>query len=242
MQRPRESRNRNKKWLIAQEYEKAFWRDYIDFEDQDHKKTLETRALFFENYIKIHKVKLKPCAKILEIGGAGWPTVNFFSFGKKYTIDPLAENHKNLFGDYYKDIPLVKGKAESLSFKENCFDIVIILNTLDHCENPYEVLVEIRRVLKRNGVMLLSLNVTSLAAVLFRNILFKPILRRKHPDYIKHPYHFSIRQAIYLVKKQFEVISILKDCHYMLSSGKDLKHFLRKPSILFLVAEKKLST
>ena len=242
MERSRKSKKRNKKWLIANEREKSWWRRYVGSEQQKcMTKIVKARALFFENYIKINKLELKPHVKILEIGGAGLPVVNFFSFGVKCTLDPLAEDYKNLFADLYKDILLVGGKAESLPFIESCFDIVIILNALDHCENPDKVLAEIWRILRHNGVVLLSLNVTSSAPVLFRNILLKPILRRKYPDYIQHPYHFSVKQAMRLVKQRFEVISVLKDCYYMLSRAKDPKSFMRKPSVLFLVG-KKLST
>ena len=236
------SKDRKRKWLIAQERERGWWRGYLGSERQKSmRKILKARALFFENYIKMNRIELKPYVKILEIGGAGEPVVNFFSLGGKYALDPLAQDYKSLFADLYKDNCLVCGKAEFLPFTESCFDIVIILNALDHCGNPYEVLAEIGRVLKHNGVILLSLNVTSSAAVLFRNILLKLILRRKYPDYMQHPHHFSVKQAIHLVKREFKVISVLKDYHYMLFPAKDLKNFLRKPSVLILVGEK-LST
>ncbi len=235
-------KDKKRKWLTAQECEREWWRGYLDAERQKSmRRILKARALFFENYIKMNRIKLKPYTKLLEIGGAGEPVVNFFSLGEKYALDPLAQDYKSLFADLYKDNCLVCGKAEFLPFTESCFDIVIILNALDHCGNPYEVLAEIGRVLKHNGVILLSLNVTSSAAVLFRNILLKLILRRKYPDYMQHPHHFSVKQAIHLVKREFKVISVLKDYHYMLFPAKDLKNFLRKPSVLILVGEK-LST
>lgn len=201
----------------------------------------KARVLFFENYVKMNRIELKLYVKILEIGGAGEPAVNFFSFGEKYALDPLTEDYENLFADLYKNIPLVGGKAESFPFIESCFNVVIILNVLDHYGNPYKVLVKIGRALKHNGVILLSLNVTSSVAVLFRNILLKPILRREYPDYMQHPYHFGVKQAIHLVKREFEVISVLKYCYYMLSPAKDLKNFLRKPLVLFLMGKKLLA-
>lgn len=97
-----------------------------------------------------------------------------------------------------------------------------------------KILVEIGRVLKHNGVTLLSLNVDSSVAVLFRNILLKPILRRKYPDYVQHPYHFSVKQAIHLVKERFEVISVLKNLSlYALSCERSKKFSDETINIVF---------
>lgn len=233
------SRDRKRKWLIAQERERGWWKGYLGSERQKSmRKILKARALFFENYIKMNKMELKPYVKILEIGGAGEPLVNFFSLGEKYTLDPLAEDYKNLFADLYKHNSLVRGKAESLPFLDSRFDIVVILNTLDHCENPNQALLEIWRVLKNNGVILLSLNVTSSLTALLRTVLLKPVLRPKLSDYLVHPYHFSLKEAIHLIRERFKVISIWKDCHYLVSSGRNLKNYLRKPSVLYLLGRK----
>ncbi len=43
------------------------------------------------------------------------------------------------------------GDAESLSFRSNFFDAVFCLEVLEHVDNPGQVLVEIKRVLKKNG-------------------------------------------------------------------------------------------
>lgn len=202
------------------------------------RKILKARASFFEPYINMNRIELKPYVKILEIGGAREPLVNFFGFGRKYALDPLAQDHESLLADLYKDIPLVRDKAESLPFLDSRFDIVVILNTLDHCENLNQALLETWRVLKNNGVILLSLNVTSSLTALLRTVLLKSVLRPKLSDYLMHLYHFSLKEVIHLIRERFKVISIWKDCHYLVSSGRNLKNYLRKPSVLYLLGRK----
>ena len=40
-----------------------------------------------------------------------------------------------------------------MPFEKNSFDLVITMNSLDHCENPDEVIKEIRRVIKPSGYL-----------------------------------------------------------------------------------------
>ena len=51
--------------------------------------------------------------------------------------------------DYFMD-------AHNLQFEDDYFDVVYCLDVVEHCENPYRVLSEIKRVLKRDGILYLS--------------------------------------------------------------------------------------
>ena len=46
---------------------------------------------------------------------------------------------------------------EALPFEEGFFDTVITLETIEHVENPHRMLWEIKRVLKKNGTLLISI-------------------------------------------------------------------------------------
>lgn len=52
---------------------------------------------------------------------------------------------------------LVDLNIETLPFTESYFDIVICLETIEHLENPYHCLREIRRILKPEGMFLVSI-------------------------------------------------------------------------------------
>jgi 2-polyprenyl-6-hydroxyphenyl methylase / 3-demethylubiquinone-9 3-methyltransferase len=55
-----------------------------------------------------------------------------------------------------KDVKLSVGNAEDLSFNENYFDAVIASEILEHVENDGKVLEEIKRILKPNGIAMIT--------------------------------------------------------------------------------------
>lgn len=89
--------------------------------------------------------------------------------------------HANYFGiDIYdkaikhakKRYPHIKFKvasASKLPFNSNYFDLILFYETIEHVENPKECLLEIKRVLKREGSLILTMDSGS---ILFRLIWF----------------------------------------------------------------------
>jgi len=51
--------------------------------------------------------------------------------------------------DHDGDTPLLNASAESLPFADNAFDLVLLLEVLEHVGNPQQVLAEARRVSRR---------------------------------------------------------------------------------------------
>lgn len=71
-----------------------------------------------------------------------------------------------------KTYPFIKFKvasASKLPFRSNDFDLILFYETIEHVENPRECLSEIKRVLKKNGILILTMDSGSL---LFRLIWF----------------------------------------------------------------------
>lgn len=56
--------------------------------------------------------------------------------------------------------PMVRGVGERLPFREKTFDLVLVLETLDHCQSAPVLLAEILRVLKPDGVLCVEQYVT----------------------------------------------------------------------------------
>lgn len=56
----------------------------------------------------------------------------------------------------YNAKPSVFGDAESLPFKNKTFDTVILLEVLEHLPDPASAILEVKRVLKKDGVLILS--------------------------------------------------------------------------------------
>lgn len=95
--------------------------------------------------------------KVLDVG-CGISTVLHFIKGKKYGIDPLADEYKKIY-DYPKDISIQKGVGEQIPYRKSFFDVVFCSNVLDHTDNPKAVIKEISRVLKKGGYFVLTIHI-----------------------------------------------------------------------------------
>ena len=101
--------------------------------------------------------------RLLDVGsGDGFWTNKFSHFAKEVVgVDPTKEL-LNLSIEHYnkKNLKFVYGSAEKLPFDDNSFNKVASVSTVEHFNNPELGLGEMSRVLKRNG--LLSISVDSL--------------------------------------------------------------------------------
>lgn len=96
------------------------------------------------NKIKIIKKNLKVSGKLLDIGaGTGISTKPFMKDADCISLDPNEEMLKQ------SPAKQVIGKAESLPFKENTFDVIISVTSFHHF-NLQKAVKEIKRVSKEN--------------------------------------------------------------------------------------------
>lgn len=109
----------------------------------------------------VKQVKDNPNCKILELG-----------CGQSMLLQYLVKNkilkEENIYGlDQSKEavryskkiLPRAKLKAGDiykLPYNKNTFDIVLLMETIEHLENPIAGLLEARKVLKKNGLLYIS--------------------------------------------------------------------------------------
>jgi SAM-dependent methyltransferase len=125
---------------------------------------------------------------------------------EKVGIDPLAD----IFSSTYPHgAEHIQGRGEELPFKNETFHVIICLNTLDHTENPYKVLKEIKRCLKKTGTFLFYVNTFS---------IFKTIRKRLGIVDTPHPHHFSDSEVSYM----FQQLGFSIDKHIYKRLGFDL--------------------
>jgi ubiquinone/menaquinone biosynthesis C-methylase UbiE len=142
----------DKRWKIAQDSEKEYWdgfdnRKLMHEEAGRHREKAAILEKEWEPFITLTKD-----TRILQIGCGPEDVINYFSKGKLYAIDPLADFYKKKFNLDYKNIEFLPARGEEIPFKDEFFDIVILANVLDHVENPQTVLSEIKRVMKKDAI------------------------------------------------------------------------------------------
>lgn len=69
----------------------------------------------------------------------------------------------------YSNINFVVAEAEKLPFKNNQIDLILCYETIEHVRNPKKAMLEMKRVLKKNGKLILAMDSGSM---MFRVIWF----------------------------------------------------------------------
>jgi len=123
--------------------------------------------------------------KILDVGCNYKPYFPFFEGLSKSYIG--LDIHAGKYVD-------VVAKAENIPFKDNTFDVVLCFQVLEHVENPQKAIHEMHRVLKKNGILMLS----------------------THGTYHEHnaPYDYWrwTRYGLQKILKKFKDVKVLDTC------------------------------
>jgi len=92
--------------------------------------------------------------KVLDLGcGDGDYSVKLENLGHEVIAADLDEERFRYKGKIeYKKCDVTK----NLPFEDNSFDYCLLLEVIEHLENPYSVISEINRVLKTEGKLVLS--------------------------------------------------------------------------------------
>ncbi|MDP2924962.1 MAG: class I SAM-dependent methyltransferase [Nanoarchaeota archaeon] len=196
-----------KRWNIAQDSEAVYWNSFSTkslLQESSGKYPFKVKYLLKEwsKYIKINKN-----TKILQIGCGPEDVINYFPYGKLYSIDPLADFYKKKFKFDYKKSNLIQGTGENLPYKREFFDIVILTNVLDHTHLPETVLLEVSRVLKKNGIFHFE-NYFYQKRFLQIAKIWKPVKRTFTGKMfnIHHPYTFTLNDLKKIINKNFIVL------------------------------------
>lgn len=131
-------------------------------------------------------------ARILEVGSGAHGLVFGFAGPGAVGVDPLAVDYARLFPLWQRRVPTVAGAGERLPFREHGFDVVVCDNVVDHAEGPAQIVLELARVLRPEGLLYFTVNVHHrlyvLAAWLHRtvNALGVPIAVGPFADHSVH--------------------------------------------------------
>ena len=159
---------KHRRWGKAQKYEKAWWENNISSLDLNYCKDYALQIVSFCNDC----LQITKSTKILEIGSGPAGVLTFLDTDFRFALDPLElmfskiENCRNI-----RDINVsyLVAKSENIPFPTGYFDLVIIDNVLDHCENYEMVLSEISRTIKSGGIVYMRVNFFDLWGKLIRS-------------------------------------------------------------------------
>lgn len=188
--------NSLERWHLAQGAELEFWKADSGF----RKRAAGNRQLLGDlmKRVELH-YGLHESSMILDVGCGPSPVALLVTRGKKFGIDPLIQKYRNL-GELPLEVKFIESVAEHLPLPPSVFDMVICRDVLDHTANPKAAVDEILRVLKKDGVLILSVNIhTPFIAWLKRKVeLWNLPLREKF-----HAHFFTQGEVDDLVNNHF---------------------------------------
>jgi len=131
---------------VGPEYDSWYW----------FKKARELRAGLRKRVLEVLDSKIDKKVKILELcSGTGYLVEELSKRGEYSGLDfaPRMISHCE---EKHPQCKFVLAEAEEIPFKESSFDVVICFWSFHHIVYPENVLSEIKRVLKPNGVVIIA--------------------------------------------------------------------------------------
>ncbi len=138
------------------------------------------------------------------------------NFSEVYSADINTKSLNYLKKHYnYKNVKIINLKKSSLSFKDEFFDIIFAADVLEHVKNLEVVLKELKRILKKNGLLIVSGPTENQLYKLARKIIYKKKQDSKHyrniDDIIKESSrHFKIEKIKVIPNKLIQGFKIYK--------------------------------
>lgn len=188
--------------IISEYYPDEYWD--ISEDDKNMKTHFKEFIHKFINKIS-YKITIPPQygGKILDIGcGDGKGLLKLKESGwETYGVET-----SDLAADYVRrkyNINVITGTVEDAVFKDEFFDVIILSHVLEHISNPKTTLLEINRILKNGGILVISIpNVDSFEAKTFKKYWTAWELPR-------HLYHFTPTTIYSLLNSTgFDVLDI----------------------------------
>lgn len=185
------------RWDEAQAHEMAFWQKDGVF---DHEfKRVETR---YGATLREIDARLPADARILDVGSGPTCAGRLFTRGHKTFLDPLMSTYEKRWPDRMPEGDRLTGHGEHIPRPDAHFDVVVSFNALDHMLKPWDVLLEIRRVLKPDGVFVLGIFCHPPVFAVSRHAIEKVLPFLKDTP---HPFSFTRHSIERLVLKYFTV-------------------------------------
>ena len=188
---------------LINSYSKEYYSEWISLQRKSRLRLWRRRLKGLEKY--------KKRGKILDVGcGVG----TFLDIAKKNGWEVYGTEISECGCRYAQEnfnLDAFHGELKEANFSDNLFDVVTLWHVIEHLTNPLKTLREVRRILKKDGLLVVA---TPNIGNYIMRILY-PLVRRKRlklfsiDDKELHLYHFStetIQKAI--EKAGFKIVNI----------------------------------
>lgn len=150
------------RWEMAQSYERKTWMvDNLNASDDRNYEHL----IRFDNYNSINHLLGKKTS-IIELGCGPFTNLRFIlpklNVNTITLVDPLIDDYISHPNCYYKtkkinniDVTTINSPIEKLNINEE-YDIVLMINVLEHCYDIDIIFKQIDKILKKDGVFIFS--------------------------------------------------------------------------------------
>jgi len=155
-------------------------------------------------YQKMNKIKkIKKTGKILDVGcGAGY----FLAVAKENGWETRGVEISKIAASYARKkfgIDVFAGELADAGYPNEYFDVVTLWHVLAHLPNPSETLAEVNKVLKKDGLLVLTVpNINGFQAKIFKEFWF-------HLDVPRHLYFFELDLLEQMLRKNgFKILKV----------------------------------
>ena len=126
------------------------------FENEDHHWWFQgTRAVILDVAREALTPRGEKDIRILDVGcGTGATLRALSSFGEVHGVEPDPGAVAHCLARGLSTV--VEGRAEQLPFEDNSFDVVVALDVLEHLEDDRRAMLEMKRVLREGGTLVLT--------------------------------------------------------------------------------------
>lgn len=177
------------RWRNAQRYEQSYWdrvATEVEAEGQGRLGGYKWRS---DQLIRMLAEAGVPelsdgSARVLEVGSGPVGVVGFFPGTEKVAVDPLEDFYSTkplLVASRSPDVSYRTGSGEALPVEDGRYDLAIIENCIDHCQDMDAVMLGIHRALRPGGYLYLTVNARSRPGFLMHRVLSRLQLDPGHP-------------------------------------------------------------
>jgi len=135
-------------------YDKRYWKDVIDTDGKSRDKTQEKEKRINECKEEISYINSLQPGRVLDVGcGLGFLLSGIDDRWEKWGVElsEYAAQHALQYGN------VLCGVLRASKLESNSFDAVLLHHVVEHFQDPVSELIEIKRILKPNGKLVLGM-------------------------------------------------------------------------------------